>query len=121
MADVVVVIEDLIFSTKIQGTARAVGLDAQIVRTVEALQEALDQGKGRLVVVGMSLGADMSSRALRGAAAHASSPTTVAFYPHVQQEWRRAAEDAGADVVMVRSQFSEELPQLLKQYCDPNV
>lgn len=117
MADVVVVIEDLIFSTKIQGTARALGLDAQVVRTGEALQEALDQGEVRLVVVDMGLGNDTATTALRGAASHELKPTTLAFYSHVQQELRRAAEEAGAHVVMVRSQFSEELPQLLKQYC----
>ena len=117
MADVVVVITDLIFSTKIQGTAQALGLDAQVVRTSEALKVALDQGEVRLVIVDMELGNDTAPKALRGAASHESKPTTLAFFSHVQQECRRAAEGAGAGVVMVRSQFSQELPQLLKQYC----
>jgi len=117
----VAVISDLIFSTKIRGTAQALGLDVRVVGTCDALSVALDPGEVRLVVVDMELGGDTAANALRCAAAHESKPTTVAFYPHVQQESRRAAEEAGADVVMVRSQFSEELPQLLKQYCGADV
>lgn len=118
MAEIVAVISDLIFSSKIQGTGQALGLEVRVVGTCEALQEALDQGAVRLVVVDMSLNADIAPAALKLTAAHSSKPPSVAFYPHVQQEWRQAAEDAGADVVMVRSQFSETLPQLMKKYCE---
>ena len=117
MADVVVVIEDLIFSTKIVGTARSVGLDARVVRTGEALADALEDGGVELVIVDMGLGVRQACAALGRAAAHDPKPTTLAFYPHVEQAWRQAAEDAGADVVMVRSRFSDGLATLLTDAC----
>ncbi len=51
MAQAIAVVSDLIFSTKIRGTARALGIDAQIVSTTKALGAALDAGDVRLVIV----------------------------------------------------------------------
>ena len=117
MADVIAVASDLIFSTKISGTARAVGFEAMIVSTTKALGAALDAGDVRLVIVDMSLANGEAPAALRYSASHASKPTTVAFYSHVQSELREAAEQAGAVLIMARSKFNEQLPQLLRQYC----
>ncbi len=117
MAQAIAVVSDLIFSTKIRGTARALGIDAQIVSTTKALGAALDAGDVRLVIVDMSLAKDEAPAALRCGASHASRTTTVAFYSHVQSELREAAERAGADLILARSQFSEQLPELLRQYC----
>ena len=117
MANVIAVVSDLIFSTKISGTARALGIDAMIVSTTKALGAALDAGDVRLVIVDMSLANDEAPAALRCGASHALRPTTVAFYSHVQSELREAAERAGTDLIMPRSKFNEQLPQLLRQYC----
>jgi len=117
MADAIAVVRDLIFSSKISGTARAVGIDAKIVSTTNALQAALDGGDVALVIVDMSLPNDEAIAALRCGAGHASRPTTVAFYSHVQSALREAAEQAGADLIMARSKFTEDLPQLLRQHC----
>jgi len=117
MADVIAVVSDLIFSTKISGTARAVGFEATIVTTSKALGAALDAGDLRLVIVDMSLTNGEAPAALRCGASHTSRPKTVAFYSHVQSELKEAAEQAGADLIMARSKFNEQLPQLLRQYC----
>ena len=117
MPGVFAVVSDLIFSTKISGTARAVGVNATIVPTANALDAALDAGDVALVIVDMSLLGDQASAALRCSASHASRPTTVAFYSHVQSKLRDEAKQAGADFIMARSEFSEQLPQLLRQHC----
>lgn len=117
MANAIAVVSDLIFSTKISGTARAVGVDAKIVSTTKDLGAALDAGDVRLVIVDMSLANDEALAALRCGASHASRPTTLAFYSHVQSDLREAAERAGTDLILPRSKFNEQLPQLLRQYC----
>jgi DNA-binding NarL/FixJ family response regulator len=117
MASAIAVVRDLIFSSKIIATARAEGIDARIVSTTNALQDALDVGDVALVIVDMSLPNDDAPAALRCSASHASEPTTVAFYSHVQSELRQAAEQAGADHIMARSKFNEDLPQLLRAHC----
>ncbi|MCH9001013.1 MAG: hypothetical protein IIC02_00445 [Planctomycetes bacterium] len=117
MTDAVAVVTDLIFSTKIVGTARALGIDAQAVTTVEALEKRLDEGGVRLVMVDMSLPGDTAVRSLRQGAAHPTTPTMLAFYSHVQHELLASAEAAGATLTMPRSKFSAELPAILQRFC----
>lgn len=117
MTDAVAVVTDLIFSTKIVGTARALGIDAQAVTTVEALEKQLAEGGVRLVMVDMSLPGDTAVDSLRQGAAHPTTPTMLAFYSHVQHELVASAEAAGATLTMPRSKFSAELPAILKRFC----
>ena len=115
MTTAVTVTTDLIFSTKISSTARALSIDARTVAHADALAAMLEESGVRLVIVDMSLGVEKAGEALRCAGGHESSPTTIAFYSHVQSELREAAEAAGAQHIMPRSQFSEQLPNLLAQ------
>ena len=46
------------------------------------------------------------------------SISLIAFLSHVQGELKRQAHDAGCDVVMTRSAFSQSLPQILKRHAD---
>jgi hypothetical protein len=41
-------------------------------------------------------------------------PRRLGFYPHVQVELRRRAEDAGFDLVVPRSRIARELPALIE-------
>ena len=117
MTDAVAVVTDLIFSTKIVGTARALGIDAQAVATVGALEKQLAEGGVRLVMVDMSLPGDTAVLSLRQGAAHPTTPTMLAFFSHVQNELVASAEAAGANLTMPRSKFSAELPAILKRFC----
>ena len=42
--------------------------------------------------------------------------TLLGYVSHVQEELRRKAHDTGCDLVMARSAFSQNLPQILKQH-----
>ena len=117
MTDAVAVVTDLIFSTKIVGTARALGIDAQAVATVEALDQVLAGGGVRLVMVDMSLAGETAEESIRRAAAYHPLPTVLAYYSHVQGELVKLAEAAGATLTMPRSKFSGELPAILKRFC----
>ncbi|MCH8150063.1 MAG: hypothetical protein IH987_19130 [Planctomycetes bacterium] len=117
MTDAIAVVTDLIFSSKIVGTARALGIDAQAVTNAEALEAQLAEGGVRLVMVDMSLPGDTAVLSLRQGAAHPTTPTMLAFYSHVQNELVAEAESAGATLTMPRSKFSAELPAILKRFC----
>jgi DNA-binding NarL/FixJ family response regulator len=114
MASVVIVGTDLMFTSKVTGTARALGIEAVAAATAEALTVQLDEGAVRLVTVDMAL--PQAVAALQAAAAHPTWPTTIAFYSHVQTALAEAAKAAGAGMVMPRSKFSAELPEILRQY-----
>jgi CheY-like chemotaxis protein len=82
-----------------------------------SLEKALELAKGQppLVVVDLNCNGintvELISR-LRAQPELASS-TLVGFVSHVQGDLRQAALDAGCDLVLPRSAFSRELPQLV--------
>jgi hypothetical protein len=42
----------------------------------------------------------------------------IGYLSHVQGELKQAAQEAGCDMVMARSAFSQNLPQILKRYAN---
>jgi hypothetical protein len=45
---------------------------------------------------------------------------SLGFYPHTDMETRRAAEEAGIDVVVPRSRMARELPELIERLLRPD-
>lgn len=113
----VAVTTDLIFSSKISGTGAALGIETLAVSTTAALTDWLDRGGVRLVMVDMGLPRQTACDALQQAATHPSRPVSIAFYSHVEPEAAEAARQAGASMVLPRSKFSSELPDILRRFC----
>jgi DNA-binding NarL/FixJ family response regulator len=123
---VIAVVTDLIFSTKITGTAKALGGQVLVSRNIGALKLHLDTaalaaegeaapGTGEnLVIIDLNSSGVDAIEAVRVAKGHPSAPRVVAFLSHVQAELALAARQAGADQVMARSTFVERLPELVK-------
>ena len=103
---------DLIFATKIRSTAEAVGAPTRPAREAEKLGTLLEEEDVALVLVDLEL--DEAESLIRQAKDHASQPRVIAFGAHVARERLQAAEAAGADRVMPRSTFTQELPELLQ-------
>ncbi len=116
----VVVVEDLIFATKIRATAASLGIPVHQVRDASGLTAALEQRRPRGVVVDLSLAGD-PIELVRIAAAHASAPTVIAFVAHVESELAAAAHAAGAHQVMPRSRFSTQLPAILQSVANREI
>lgn len=106
--------DDLMFNSRITGTAKALGLTMKTARTTDALQTLARAQPPRCVVVDLSnpgLKIEELVRSLRDAAT--TPPYLVAFGSHVDAATLKAARDAGCDVVLPRSKFVEELPKQL--------
>lgn len=94
MARVAVVVPDLLFGSRVQGGVQAaghelVGADSQpdlVIADVEVVDPAAVDG-----------------------------PRRLGFYPHVQPELKKRAEDAGFDLVVPRSRIARELPELVER------
>ena len=94
MARVAVVVPDLLFGSRVQGGVEAAGhelvaADADpdlVIADVEVVDPAEVAGRRRL-----------------------------GFYPHVQPELKRRAEEAGFDLVVPRSRIARELPELVER------
>ena len=112
----VLLTSDLIFSTKVTGTARALGLEIVVVADVEKAAE-LCRGEPPgcdFIELGVP-GLEINSAVWRLRIAAGPVPT-VAYGSHVDKARLDQARAAGCDEVLPRSKFSAELPDLLRRY-----
>ena len=106
---------DLIFSTKITGTARMLGLQVQVIGSPGSVVERIRTESPRSIFLDLSV-AGLTSELIREIVSAAAGNPVVAFGTHVDTARLQAARDAGCTEVMPRSRLSAELPQLLTQY-----
>ncbi len=110
--EVVVLCSDLFFSSSIEGTATQQSVPCRVVASVDQLSELLATGTVRRVIIDLEFpGLDLA--AIVNILPETSRPDTFAFGPHVKVDQLRSAREAGIDHVLPRSQFSEQLPQIL--------
>jgi hypothetical protein len=107
---------DLLWATRIQGTAKQLGIPCRPVRSVEMLRARLAEGPVRAAIVDLS-GPEIALTIIGALRSGGLDPDRnvriVAFGPHVETEALDAARSAGADAVFVRGAFDRQLPQLL--------
>src|ERR1700730_10537087 len=101
--------DDLIFTSRIVGCARSLGLTLAAARSADALLELARGSRPTCVILdldnpGLELPGLMSALA-----AIAPPPRVIAYGPHVNAELLRAARAAGCDPVLPRSKFVEQL------------
>jgi CheY-like chemotaxis protein len=113
MPAVHVAVSDLIFSSRIAAEARALNVQVQWVRTPAACTD-WQQSPPRLLIIDLNLTATDPLDLIGRAKTLSTPPKIIAFLSHVQQELARQAADKGADMVMPRSTFAVELPNLLR-------
>lgn len=111
---VVALVTDLIFATKIGGTARHVGVPLTVVRTLDALVGGA--AASRLAIIDMNADGVDTAEAVRQCKAAEPAPFVIAYLSHVQTDLAAAAREAGADLVLPRSRFSADLPNLLQEH-----
>lgn len=105
---------DLFFTSKVTGTAHALGLRVEAFDNVATAATRL--ASGELACVLFDLGAPRASITDLFAAIPASTPIAViAFGSHVNVELLATAQAAGAEVIS-RSQFASTLPDILRRH-----
>lgn len=110
---------DLIWATKIKGTAEALGLPARPVRSLEMLEARLADSPVKALIV--DLDAPETALALITRVRPPDAPPqvrtirVVAFGPHVAVDAMQAAKVAGADAVLARGGFSARMASILKE------
>jgi CheY-like chemotaxis protein len=112
--------DDLIFTSRITGVGRDLGLTIRPVRALDALEALARQQAPCCVIVDLAFpGLNVSDLIGRLRAACAAMPRLVAYGSHVDAAGLRAAREAGCDVVLPRSAFVEELPMKLAEWVSP--
>ncbi len=104
----VVLCTDFIFATKISATARALGVEVEVIRTSGALA-----GRAPALFL-VDLDADDALPAIASCRSAAPGARIVAFGPHVEAKLLAAAREQGADEALARSAFVRRLPEMLE-------
>jgi hypothetical protein len=108
---------DLLFTSKITGTANALGFLVRVASADLQARSLLGCYRPRVVFVDLTAG-DLTAPQTLVAYQEIAGPESwfVAFGSHVDVEVLAAARKAGCHVVLPRSRFSAELPALMRQY-----
>ncbi|MDQ2949487.1 MAG: response regulator [Acidobacteriota bacterium] len=114
---VLAVVEDLLFTVKIMDAAKRVGLDAEFVKSEKDL---LDKAHDKPLLIILDLNTTLVQplkliTKLKGDG-DLKNISLIGFLSHVQGELKMKAQEAGANMVMARSAFSQNLQQILKRH-----
>lgn len=114
---ILAMVDDLLFLSKIQETAKHLGVVVQAAQS-EGLPELAVEAAPTALIIDLNHRSGKASEVLRALKAEARTANipAVGFVSHVQTELIAAARDAGCDLVLARSAFSSQLPGLLQQF-----
>ena len=113
-------VDDLFFLAKIQETARKLNVKVEFVKSDKDLMDRMEQNgeeKPSLIIFDLNnanakpltLIPKLKTRLKKGT-------SIIGFLSHVQGDLKQKAHEVGCDMVLPRSAFSQNLPQLLRRH-----
>ena len=116
-------VDDLFFAAKIQETARKLNVKVEFAKNDKDLAERMQQNgeeKPSLIIFDLNnanakpliLIPKLKARLKKGT-------SIIGFLSHVQGDLKQKAHEVGCDMVLPRSAFSQNLPQLLRRHGAP--
>jgi PleD family two-component response regulator len=114
---VLAVVNDLFFSVKLTEAAKRAGLALEFVKDA---REVIEKAKARpsLIVFDLNFEAAHPLKlisSLKGSA-ETKSISLIGYLSHVQAELKLQAQEAGCDMVLARSAFSQNMPMIFKRH-----
>ncbi|HEX4749126.1 MAG TPA: response regulator [Bryobacteraceae bacterium] len=114
---IVAVLNDLLFTVKIQEAAKRAGLETIFVKSQ---QHALDQAREKPAVIILDLNfaeaSPLETIEKLKADTESSNVSLLGYVSHVQADLKHAAQQKGCDTVIARSAFAQNLPRILSRY-----
>lgn len=114
---VLAMVSDLFFTVKISDAAKRAGMDVEFVKDDKELIEKA-QAKPAVIILDLNFSTAQPLKVISKLKGNSELKQTslLAFVSHVQGELKQKAHEHGADLVMARSAFSQNLPQILKRH-----
>jgi PleD family two-component response regulator len=112
---VLAAVPDMLFASKIRGTAEQLNVSVSFARSADALFDSAKTEVPSLIILDLhSEQADPFALAARlKADEQLRAVPLVGFFSHVQTELQERAVRAGVDHVLPRSAFTKRLPEIL--------
>lgn len=114
---ILAVLSDLFFSVKLADAAKRSGMALEFVKEPDQVLEKARENP-TLIIFDMNFEAAQPLKliaALKGAI-ETKGISLIAYVSHVQGELKQQAHEAGADMVLARSAFSQNIPQIFKRH-----
>ncbi|HTC89387.1 MAG TPA: hypothetical protein VK686_13860 [Bryobacteraceae bacterium] len=115
---ILAVVEDLLFTVKISDAAKRAGLDVEFVKSERDVIDKATHEKPLLVILDLNFTAVQPLKLIAKLKSDGEMKqiSVIGYLSHVQGELKQQAQEAGANIVMARSAFSQNLPQILKRH-----
>jgi CheY-like chemotaxis protein len=116
-------VDDLFFAAKIQETARKLNVKVEFAKNDKDLAERMQQNgeeKPSLIIFDLNnVNAKPLTLIPKLKAKLKKGTSIIGFLSHVQGDLKQKAHEVGCDMVLPRSAFSQNLPQLLRRHGAP--
>ena len=117
-------VDDLFFLAKIQETARKMNVKVEFVKTEKDLNDRMGENgeeKPSLIIFDLNNASAKPLSVIPKLKSKLKKATNIiGFVSHVQGELKMKAQEAGCDMVVPRSAFSQNLAQILRRHGAPD-
>ncbi len=115
---ILAVVEDLLFTVKISDAAKRAGLEVEFVKSEHDVIEKATNEKPLLIILDLNFNAVEPLKLISKVKSDGEMKqiSVIGYLSHVQGELKQQAQEAGANIVMARSAFSQNLQQILKRH-----
>jgi len=116
-------VDDLFFAAKIQETARKLNVKVEFAKNDKDLADRMQQNgeeKPSLIIFDLNNASAKPLTLIPKLKSKLKKGTSIiGFLSHVQGDLKQKAHEVGCDMVLPRSAFSQNLPQLLRRHGAP--
>ncbi|HEX7894623.1 MAG TPA: response regulator [Terriglobales bacterium] len=112
-------VDDLFFQAKIQETARKLNVKVEFVKSEQDLTDRIKQNgeeKPSLIIFDLNSNSVKPLSLIPKLKTRLKKTSVIGFLSHVQGDLKQKAHEVGCDMVLPRSAFSQNLPQLLRRH-----
>jgi PleD family two-component response regulator len=114
---VLAVVSDLFFSVKLTEAAKRAGLALEFVKeSNDVLEKAKD--KPSLIIFDLNFDSAQPLKLISKLKGNTATKgiSLIGYLSHIQAELKQQAQEAGCDMVLARSAFSQNMPQIFKRH-----
>jgi PleD family two-component response regulator len=114
---VLAVVSDLFFSVKLTDAAKRSGLSLEFIKEPKELLERA-QEKPSLIIFDLNMESAQPLKLIAKLKGKSETKgiSLIGYLSHIQGELKQQAQEAGCDMVLARSAFSQNLPQIFKRH-----
>ena len=112
-------VDDLFFQAKIQETARKLNVKMEFVKSEADLTDKIKlngEEKPSLIIFDLNNNSVKPLTLIPKLKSKLKKTSVIGFLSHVQGDLKQKAHEVGCDMVLPRSAFSQNLPQLLRRH-----